>query len=103
MQLPIDRLDQPRAAGEKMNRPDPPGAQPLDPVGQLIVDVARTEHGLVPDVAVMMPNPAKDTTLALGRLPLSNSAHSKCLLACSWLILDTPQEYAKNEAFRVFS
>ena len=69
--------------GIPMRRPADPRRSPqtANAISQLVVNVARPEHGFVLRRPVPLSQPTPDSALAIDQLFASTLAHSKCLLA----------------------
>ena len=73
----IDVGDQPGAARDQEHGADAAGGEPLDPIGQFVVDVAGGDHGSFAFGAGPVLDAAEDSALALPELVEDIGMHSK--------------------------
>ena len=82
VQAAVDGVDEAELAGQGVDGADAAVADAAGAVGDLVVDVAGGEHGLVAAAQVGLVEAAFDPALAVGQLPAYLGVHSKSLRCC---------------------
>ncbi len=81
MQAVIDGIVQPQTSDQRMDGSDPTHVDAARALGNLIMDVAGGEHGLVATPQVKPIDALLDGPLAVSQLLVYAGVHSKSLLA----------------------
>src|SRR5262249_28075537 len=98
----VDVADYSGLAGDQQHGPDPTAGQPLDPVGQLVLDVACCDHRALPLRPGAILDSLEESPLALPQLVKDSGVHSKA--SFSWISEDVflPQLFQENRGFSSF-
>ena len=89
-------------AGHQEHGPDPAAGQPLDPIGQLILDVVGGDHGSFPFRTGTILDAFEDSPLALPQFVEDSRFHSKASVAWNSEDVLTPPLFQKHRGFSSF-
>src|SRR6202035_2246512 len=81
LQAPVQGVDEAEPAGQSMNEADAAAGDAAATLGDLVVNVAGSHHGLGATTQILLVQSALDPALAVGQLSSYAGFHSKSLQA----------------------
>src|SRR6266446_8983927 len=99
----VDGVNQPQAPDQRMDGSDPTHVDAARALGDLIMDVACSEHGLIATAQVKPIKAPLDGPLALSQFLVYAGVHSKSLLAVGvWKALHSLKHRKRREISSFF-